>query len=112
MEALRIIRNLAKNAAAMKKSANESNIPECMRLTGERVALVEELRAFSEAKVPITSSDIKGEMKLLMKDMQEDFSETLSAIKAKSSALLKELGKISGAKRIAAYKIQGGRYGY
>jgi hypothetical protein len=118
-EALRIIRDLAENAKKIKKSLDGGELRESSRLVGERVDLIEGLRELKDAKVSVASSDIKDEVNLLMKNIQENLSETVSTMKARNVALLKELAKISGTKRIAAYKItqgislgQGGRHGY
>ena len=111
-DVLQIVRNLKGNAVALKKCLKEGNLPESARLTCERISLVEDLRGLKDSKVSVVNSDIKDEFNLLMKTMQEDVSEAISAIRARLSALLKELAKTKGAKKIAAYKIHGGRYGY
>jgi len=127
--ALKLIWTLAENAKKIKVSLACGDSKEASKLVGERVELVECLRELMDAKVSIASSDIKGEMELLMKDMKKDISEAADEIKKRNSALLKELSRVSRAKRIVAYaassnpayaisrvrerdKIQGGLYGY
>jgi Mg2+ and Co2+ transporter CorA len=111
-ETARTIRDLAENANAIKKCAKEDNLKEAARLVGERVGLIEDLRALKDAKVSIASSDMRDEMNLLVKNIQDDILEAMKTIRERSSALLKELAKMGSAKKIAAYKIQGGHYGY
>jgi len=111
-EAERIIRDLAKNAGAIKKCAKEDNLKGATKLVGERVGLIEDLRVLRDAKVFMASSDIKNEMNWLMKNMQNDILEAMRSYREKSSALLRELAKMVSAKKIATYKIHGGRYGY
>jgi hypothetical protein len=107
-----IIRNLARNAAEIKKAVSDDNLDESARLVGERTGLIEELRALKDVKVSAATSDIKGEMNLLMIDVQNDVSEAMKTIREKSLELLTGLANMRSAKKIAAYKIQGGRYGY
>ena len=107
-----IIRNLARNAAEIKKAVSDDNLDESARLIGERTGLIEELRALKDVKVSAATSDIKGEMNLLMIDVQNDVSEAMKTIREKSLELLTGLANMRSAKKIAAYKIQGGRYGY
>ena len=103
VEILRVMRDLAKNSRAIKESVDSNDLPESQRLVGERVSLIEDLRRCEEAKVPVTSSDIKDEMNLLMKNMRDDVLEASRTIMAKNAALLKELANVGNAKRIAAY---------
>jgi hypothetical protein len=107
-----IIRNLARNAAEIKRAVSDDNLDESARLVGERTGLIEELRALKDVKVSAATSDIKGEMNLLMIDVQNDVSEAMKTIREKSLELLTGLANMRSAKKIAAYKIQGGRYGY
>jgi len=105
---LGIIGNLAKNAASMRKCINKGDLEESVRLMGERVALIEDLRAFKDAKVSIVSSDIKDEMNSMMESVQVNFSETMKTIRAKNAASLEKLAKMGNVRRIAAYKISQG----
>jgi len=121
-KALEIFRKLAENAAEIKESLGYSNLDESGRLVGERVVMIEELRAFVDAKVWASSSDIKDEMNLLMRNIQDDVTETMNIVREKSSLLLKEIERTRSAKKIAAYETQvkkqnfasrhGGQYGY
>jgi len=110
--ALKIIKDLAGNAANMKKCSKEGNLPESIRLTGERVALVEDLRALKDSKVSLANSDKKYEMSILVKNIEDDVKEAIGTINARLSSLSNELVKVRDAKKIAAYRVQGGRYGY
>ncbi len=125
----RILLDLARNAAAIRDALNDNDLEESARLVGAHTGLVEELRSLRDAKVSIVSSDIKGDMNLLMNDIQNDVSEALKTIREKSLKLLTGLAGTRSARKIAAYaalrhpaysiskvserdKIQGGRYGY
>ncbi len=111
-KAEKIIRDLAKNASLIKGRVREGNLAESIRLTAERVALVEALRELMEAKVSLGSSERKDEMFNVLRSIQNDVSEATSSIRTRLSTLMKDLAKMKGAREIAAYKIQGGRYGY
>ncbi|MCL4538662.1 MAG: hypothetical protein M1469_09495 [Bacteroidetes bacterium] len=111
-QVMEILKGLSANAARIKAGVAEGNLGESVRLTGERVALIEALRELRDAKVSLASSDIKDEMNLVVKNIENDTLEAIGGINAKLSSLLKELAKVKGARDIAAYKIQGGRYGY
>lgn len=111
-KAEKILRDLAGNAAQIKQKVMGDNLKESAKLTGERVALVEALRELLGAKVSLASSDNQEEMSLLVINMRKNVSAAISSINAKLSALSSELSKTRGAKRIAAYKVQGGHYGY
>ncbi|MCL4540705.1 MAG: hypothetical protein M1378_14090 [Bacteroidetes bacterium] len=128
-EAENIIRELAKNAALVKLRIREGNLQEAARLTGERVALVKALGELRDAKVSLADSDVIEEMTMLLKSGENDIQEAAGAIRTRLSALLEELGKTKGARKIVAYaamrnnarqvptsgersKTQGGRRGY
>ena len=111
-ETQEILRALAENAAHIKEKVLEDDLNGSAKLVGERVALVETLRQLAEAKVSIPVSDSKEEMSLLMKSVQKNVYEAVGTINARLSALSNELAKTRGAKRIAAYNVQGGRHGY
>lgn len=111
-EAEKIVRGLAKNAALIKTKIAEGNLKEAAVLMGERVSLVEALGALREAKVSLANSDVIDEMNILMEKAGNDVSESAGAIRTRLSALSRELGNMKGAKNIASYKVQGGRYGY
>ena len=111
-QVMEILKELSANAAKIKAGIAEGNLSESVELTGKRVALIEALRELRDAKVSLASSDIKDEMNLVMKNIEKDTFEAIGGINAKLSSLLKELAKVRGAKEIAAYKVQGGRYGY
>ncbi len=128
-EAVRIIRELARNATQIKLHIVDCHLQEAARLTGERVTLIEALRILSEAKVSFASSDIRNEVTDLMKNIENDVSEANATIRARMTSLTKELATITGARKIAAYaamrhpahakstkdeqdKIRGGRHGY
>ncbi len=111
-QAQEVIRNLASNAAQIKAGIKEGNLQDSAKLVGDRVALVEALRELWDAKVSFANSDIKNEMSSLVQNMENDVSEAIGNISTNTSALLKELAKMRGAKNIAAYKIQGDRHGY
>ncbi|HQT90538.1 MAG TPA: hypothetical protein PL001_00740, partial [Candidatus Kryptobacter bacterium] len=59
-----IIRDLAKNASLIREKVKEGKLEESMRLTGQRVALIEALRELKDAKVSLANSDVKDEMAL------------------------------------------------
>ncbi len=111
-EAKKILQALAENAAQIKQKVLEDDLDGSAKLVGERVALVESLRRLVETKVLRVSSDSKEEMSLLMKSVQKNVYEAVGTINARLSALSNELAKTRGAKKIAAYKVQGGRHGY
>ncbi len=128
-EAVRIIRELARNASQIKLAISRGDMQEAAGLTGQRVALIESLRALRDAKVSLASSDNMNEMTVLMKNIENDVSEANATIRVKMTSLSKELATITGARKIAAYaamrqpahakltkdeqdKIQGGRHGY
>ena len=128
-EAVRIIRELARNATQIKLHIVDCHLQEAARLTGERVTLIEALRALRDAKVSLASSDRMNEMTALMKNIENDVSEANANIRARMTSLTKELATITGARKIAAYaamrhpahatltkneqdKIRGGRHGY
>jgi hypothetical protein len=136
-KAQEIIRDLAKNASLIREKVKEGKLEESVRLTGQRVALIEVLRELKDAKVSLANSDVKDEMALIMKNIENDVSEAAGSINARLSVLMKELATMKGARKIAAYavmrhpvpthdysgrdishfnnerdKIQGGRYGH
>ena len=98
-----ILRKLSANAGKIKAGIAANNLGEPVKLTGERVALIEALRELGEAKVSLAGSDIKDEMNLVMKNIENDTFEAIGGISARLSSLLSELAKIRGAKEIAAY---------
>jgi hypothetical protein len=101
--ARQIIEDLARNASLIREKVGEGNLPESVKLTGERVALIEALRKLKDAKVSLANSDEKDEMALLVKDIQNDISEAASGINSRLSELMKELASLKGARRIVAY---------
>ena len=128
-EAEKIIRELAHNSAVLKSMINEGNLPGAIKLTGQRIALVEALRELRDAKVSLANSDVLDEMTMLIKSSQNDVNETTALIRSRLSELSRELANLKGARKIAAYaamrgpaihgsetnerdKKQGGRYGY
>lgn len=128
-EAEKIIRELARNSAMLKSMINGGNLPEAMKLTGQRVALVETLRELRDAKVSLANSDVLDEMTMLIKNSENDVNEAAAIIRSRLSELSRGLANLKGARKIAAYaamrrpahpiseinepdKKQGGRYGY
>jgi hypothetical protein len=128
-EAHGIMKKLAENASLLRERVKEGKLEESMKLTGQRVALIEALREIMDAKVPLESSDVRDDMALIMKNIENDVSEAAGSIRARLSVLMKELATMKGARKIASYavmrhpaksnsiigerdKIQGGRYGY
>jgi len=111
-ELRKTIRKLAENAAKIKQNVTDGNLKESAKLIGERIALVEALRQFRDAKVSFGSSDIIDEMDSMIKNMKNDVSDAIGTISARLLTLSNELAKLRGARKIAAYKIQGGRHGY
>ncbi|MFZ1080679.1 MAG: hypothetical protein WAO19_01990 [Candidatus Kryptoniota bacterium] len=111
-EARRTIQKLAENAVKIKRNVRDGNLKESSKLIGERVALVETLRRLRDAKVSFVNSDIKDEMDLLIKNMKSNVSDAIGYINNKLLTLSNELAKMGGTRKIAAYKIQGGRHGY
>ncbi len=109
---LEILEGLSANAAGIKAGIANGDLMESVRLTGERVTLIEALRELKDAKVSLASSDIKDEMDLLIKNGEIDINEAISGISAKLTSLKADLAKVKDARDIAAYKIQGRRYGY
>jgi len=106
------IQKLAENAVRIKQSVISGSFKESSKLVGERVALVEMLRQFRDAKVSFPNSDIKDELDSVIRNMKNDILDAIGTINARLLALSNELAKVSGAKKIAAYKIQGGRHGH
>ncbi len=108
---LRIIQDLVKNAARIRKSVSDGNLVDCARLVGERTGMIEELRNFVDArgsewtKVSESSSDIRDEVNLMMKHMQDDVTEAMKTIMERSKTLLTELANMRRAKEIAAYAV-------
>lgn len=128
-EAEKIVRELAGNATLIKTKIAEGNLQEATKLTGQRVALVEALRELRDAKVSLANSEILGEMEMLMRNAENEMSEATGNIRARLSALSKDLANVKGARKIAAYaamrhpahpvsaingrdKKKGGRRGY
>ena len=117
-ELRRTVQKLAENATKIKQSIIDGNLKESSKLIGDRVALVETLRQFRDAciagraKVSFASSDIKDELDSMVRNMKNNVSDAISVINARLLTLSHELAKVSGARKIVAYKIQGGRHGY
>ncbi len=111
-QVMKILEGLLDNAAQLKAKISEGDLAQSASLVGKRVALIEALRELRDAKVSIENSDIKSEMSLVVNNIQRDVYEAIGGINARLSSLLSELAKVRSAKGIAAYKIQGGRYGY
>ena len=99
------VQQLAENAAKIKRKVAEGNLEESSKLVGERIALVETLRRLRDTKVSQVDSDIKDEMDLLVRNMKNDVSDAIGTINARLLRLSSELAKVSGARKIAAYKI-------
>ena len=106
------VRKLAGNAKEIKLNVAQGNLDICSRLVGDRVALVETLREFCDAKVSLANSDNKDEMALMIGNMKNDVSDAIGSINARLLKLSRDLAHVGSARKIAAYKIHGGRHGY
>ncbi len=99
----KIFGDLEQNASLLKTGVKEGNLAELVKLTSDRVAIIESLREFAEAKVFPGNSEVREEMYIVLKNIENDVNEAAGGIRTRLSALMKELGNIKGARRIAAY---------
>ncbi len=95
----KLIRDLAKNASLIKEKWKDGILEESMRLTGQRVALIEALRELKDAKDSFANSDVKDETALIVKDMENDVSEAAGSMNDRLSVLMKELATVNAAMR-------------
>ncbi len=107
-----ILGQIVGNAKELKVAVSEGNLLRSAELTGERVALVEAFRELRDAKVSVATSDKKGEMEIMLKKAEKEIFEAIGSIHTRLSELRKALASTEGARKIAAYKIQGGPYGH
>ncbi|MGC8652372.1 MAG: hypothetical protein ACP5US_00055 [Candidatus Kryptoniota bacterium] len=109
---LGLLARLLENSEGLLEAIKKRDLSAASVIMGERVGIVEELRVIAQAKVSRDYSDIKSDLDRMIMKIDLEVSEIKKLASEQLAALTNELKGMTALKSIAAYKAQGGRYGY